>query len=458
MAIQRRVPMREQAPEERIKNFKSVPLGYSKEEAITEAKRCIQCKNPTCEPGCPVRMDIKDIIYEIAHENFEKAFLISKKDNAVPAMTGRVCPQEEQCEGVCILGKKGDPINIGKLFAFVADWARENGITEHLEIKESAKKVAIVGAGPAGITCAVDLRKMGYQVTIFEALHMAGGVLQYGIPPFRLPRDVVDYELAFLEEIGVDIQLNHIVGQNVDFSELRENYDAIYLATGAGAPKFLKIDGEKLKGVYSANEFLIRVNLMKAYKFPDWDTPIIYGDKVGVIGCGNVALDSARCAKRLGAKEVFILYRRTKACAPAREEEILHAMEEGIIFKEMVCPSRIIGNDDGWITGIGLIKTKFEGIDKAGRPRPVNIKNSEMEMDLDTLIIALGTTPNRLFLSNAPELDTYSWGGIKTDDSFETNLKGVFAGGDALTGGSTVIAAMGNGRDAAVAIQKSLNE
>jgi len=458
MSVKKRVPMREQAPEKRIHNFDSVPLGYSREEAVQEAKRCIQCKNPTCESGCPVKMKIKSIINEIANENFEKAFFIAKEDNAVPAITGRVCPQEDQCEGVCILEKKGQPINIGKLFAFVADWARENNIEEHLEIKDNNKKVAVVGAGPAGITCSVDLRKAGYHVTLFEALHMAGGVLQYGIPAFRLPRDVVDYELSFLEKIGVEIKLNSIVGQNMSFEELRNQYDAVFLATGAGAPRFLHIEGEKLKGVYSANEFLIRVNLMKAYKFPEWDTPIVCGNKVGIIGCGNVAMDAARCAKRLGAKEVYILYRRTRKCAPARREEIKHAEEEGIIFKEMVCPSKIIGNDDGWITGIELVQTKFEGFDKSGRPKPVNVDNSQFVMELDTLVNALGTTPNRLFLRNAPELETHSWGGIKVDENLMSNLEGVFAGGDALTGGSTVIEAMGHGRQAAAAIDKYLTK
>jgi glutamate synthase (NADPH/NADH) small chain len=457
MAIQKRVPMREQDPKVRITNFYSVPLGYSAEEAVTEAQRCIQCKVPVCETGCPVRMDIKDIIKLITEEKFEEAFLLSKKDNAVPAMTGRVCPQEDQCEGKCVLDKKGQPINIGKIFAFVADWAREKDLIEEIKRKINGKKVAIVGAGPAGITCAVDLCKLGYQVTIFEALHMAGGVLQYGIPAFRLPRDVVDYELSYLEKIGVDIQLNQIVGQNVDFEELKKEYNGIYLATGAGAPRFLNCQGEKLKGVYSANEFLIRVNLMKAYKFPDWDTPIICGNKVGVIGCGNVAMDAARCAKRLGAKEVYILYRRTKMCAPARDEEIHHAEEEGIIFKEMISPCRMFGNEDGWVTGIEMVKTEFKGTDKSGRPKPVNIEGSEFTIEMDTIINALGTTPNRLFLSNVPELDTYSWGGIKADENFMTNLPGVFAGGDALTGGSTVIEAMGNGRDAAVAIDNFIN-
>ncbi len=458
MAIRERVPMREQDPEVRITNFLSVPLGYSAKEAVEEAKRCLQCKVPLCETGCPVRMSVKDIIKLIVDEDFEEAFFLSKQDNAVPAMTGRVCPQEDQCEGKCVLDKTGQPINIGKLFAFVADWARENDLLDETAPKENGKKVAIVGSGPASITCAVDLRKLGCQVTIFEALHMAGGVLQYGIPAFRLPRDVVDYELSYLEKIGVDIQLNQVVGQNVDFEELKKDYDAIYLATGAGAPRFLNCEGEKLKGVYSANEFLIRVNLMNAYQFPNWDTPIICGDKVGVIGCGNVAMDSARCAKRLGAKEVYILYRRTKQCAPARAEEIHHAEEEGIIFKEMISPCRIFGNEDGWVTGIEMIKTEFKGIDKSGRPRPVNIEGAEFILEVDTIINALGTTPNRLFLSNVPELNTYSWGGIKVDDNFMTNIPGVFAGGDALSGGSTVIAAMGNGRDAAESINKYLNE
>ena len=452
MEIKERIPMREQDPKQRVNNFDSVPLGYSAEEAVAEAKRCLQCKKPMCEIGCPVRMQVKDIIALIKEEKFEEAFYLAKADNAVPAMTGRVCPQETQCEGKCILEKQGKAINIGKLFAFAADWARRNGVTSKIKVEENGKKVAIIGAGPAGITAAVDLRKLGYKVSMFEALHMAGGVLQYGIPPFRLPRDIVDYELSYLKKIGVEIMLNHVVGQNVDFNNIKDEYDAIYISTGAGAPRFLGCDGEKLKGVYSANEFLIRVNLMKAYKFPNWDTPIICGKKVGVIGCGNVALDAARCAKRLGADEVYILYRRTKQYAPARAEEIHHAEEEGIIFKEMVTPCKMTGTEDGWVNGIKLIKTEFKGVDKSGRKRPVNIENSEYIFELDTVINALGTRPNRLFLNNVPELETYDWGGIKTDDDYMTNLPGVFAGGDALTGGSTVIEAMGNGRDAAESI------
>jgi len=403
-------------------------------------------------------MDIKDIIQLIADEKFDEAFFLSKKDNAVPAITGRVCPQEDQCEGKCVLDKTGQPINIGKLFAFVADLARKKDLVEEIKIKENGKKIAIVGCGPAGITCAVDLRKLGYGVSIFEALHMAGGVLQYGIPAFRLPRDVVDYELSFLEKIGVDVQLNQIVGQNIGFDELQKDYDGIYIATGAGAPRFLNCAGEKLKGVYSANEFLIRVNLMKAYKFPDWDTPIICGDNVGVIGCGNVALDAARCAKRLGANSVRIFYRRTKEQAPAREEELEHAEEEDISCEKMLSPTKIIGNNEGWITGIELVTTKFVGIDKSGRPKPINVDGLKFEVRLDTLIIALGTTPNRLFLSNVEGLETHSWGGIKADEHFMTNIPGVFTGGDALTGGSTVIEAMGNGRDAAEALDNYINK
>lgn len=311
-----RVPMRELPAEDRIKNFNSVPLGYIEEEAVAEAQRCIQCEDPPCEKNCPLNMDIKAMIKEIDQGNFKEASLIAKKDNPIPAIAGRVCPQETQCEDACTMRKIGDPINIGKLGAFVADWAMKNKFSEDFQIKERRGKVAVVGSGPAGISCAVDLRKLGYRVTLFEAFHMAGGVLRYGIPAFRLPKDIVNYELSYLQKIGVDVRLNSIVGQNILFNELRKKFDAIFLGTGAGAPRFLGIEGEKLMGVYSANEFLIRVNLMKSYKFPEYDTPLIVGDKVGVIGAGNVAIDAARCAKRLGAKEVYILYRRTKKEAP----------------------------------------------------------------------------------------------------------------------------------------------
>jgi len=453
-----RVPMRELPAEERIKNFNSVPLGYNEEEAVTEAQRCIQCEKPVCEKNCPINMKIKAMIKEIAEGNFKEAFLIAKKDNPIPAIAGRVCPQENQCEGACTMGKIGDPINIGKLGAFVADWAMKQGISEEIHRKDRQEKIAVVGSGPAGISCAVDLRKLGYKVTLFEALHIAGGVLQYGIPAFRLPKDVVDYELSYLQKIGVDVHLNSIVGQNTLFSELRREFDAIFLGTGAGAPRFLGIEGEKLMGVYSANEFLIRVNLMKSYKFPEYDTPIVVGNRVGVIGAGNVAMDAARYALRLGAKEVYILYRRTKKEAPTRAEELQHALEEGIIFKELVNPTKILGNEDSWVTGIALVRMKLGKPDSSGRPRPEKIEGSEFTMKLDTVVNALGTRPNRLFLSKTPELETAPWGGIKVDENLMANIEGVAAGGDATSGGATVILALGEGRKAAKSIDEYLSK
>jgi len=453
-----RVPMREQTIEERIKNFRSVPLGYTKEEAMAEAQRCLQCKEPVCEENCPVNMKIKAMIKEIAEGNFKEAFLIAKRDNPIPAIAGRVCPQEDQCEGVCVMGKKFDAINIGKLGAFVADWARENGVEEELHIEDGRGKVAVVGSGPAGIACAADLRKFGYDVTMFEALHIAGGVLQYGIPAFRLPKDVVDYELSYLKTIGINIHLDRIVGQNILFSELRKDFDAIFLGTGAGAPVFLDIEGEKLNGVYSANEFLIRTNLMKAYKFPEYDTPLIVGNKVGVIGSGNVAMDAARCAIRLGAKEVYILYRRTKRESPARAEELQHALEEGIIFRELVNPTKILGSEDGWVTGIELAKMELGEPDSSGRPRPMKVKGSEFTMELDTVVNALGTRPNRLFLDKTPELEATARGGIKVNENLMTNIESVTAGGDAISGGATVIQALGEGRKAAKSINRYLHK
>jgi len=452
-----RVPMREQPAEERVKNFDPVPLGYSEAEAMAEAKRCIQCKDPACETKCPVSMKIRAIIEKIAEGNFKEAFLIAKEDNPIPAITGRVCPQEKQCEGICAMGKKGDAINIGKLGAFLGDWAMQNGVTEELHTEASGKKVAVIGSGPAGISCAVDLRKFGYQVALFEALHIAGGVLQYGIPAFRLPKDIVDYELSYLQKIGVDVRLNNIVGQNVMFDELRQEFDAIFIGTGAGAPRFLNIEGEELMGVYSANEFLIRVNLMKAYDFPEHDTPIVCGAGVGVIGAGNVAMDAARCAVRLGAKDVYVLYRRTKKESPARDEELQHALEEGVIFEELVCPTKFLGSEDGWVTGIELARMELGEPDSSGRPRPVKIEGSEFTMELDTVVNALGTMPNRLFLDRTPELETTSWGGIKVDEKLMTNVEGVFAGGDSTSGGATVIQALGEGRAAAAFIHDYLS-
>lgn len=402
-------------------------------------------------------MKISAMIETIAEGNFKEAYLIAKEDNPIPAISGRVCPQESQCEAVCTMGKKADAINIGKLEAFIGDWAMRNGVTEELHIDEKDKKVAVIGSGPAGISCAVDLRKLGYQVTMFEALHVAGGVLQYGIPAFRLPKDIVDCELSYLLKIGVDVRLNHIVGQNVMLDELRREFDAIFVGTGAGAPRFLNIEGEELMGIYSANEFLIRVNLMKAYDFPEHDTPIVCGARVGVMGAGNVAMDVARCAVRLGAEEVYILYRRTKRESPAREEELRHALEEGVVFVELVNPTRLLGGDDGWVKGIELARMKLGEPDSSGRPRPVMIKGSEFIMELDTVVNALGTVPNRLFLGRTPELETTGWGAIKVDENLMTNIEGVFAGGDSTSGGATVIQALGEGRAAAASIHNYLS-
>ncbi len=450
-----RVPMPELPVEDRIRKFDEVPLGYTKEQAVAEAGRCIQCNNAPCIRECPVNVDIKVFLKQLAGGNLKGAFLTLKKDNPIPAIAGRVCPQESQCEGVCTLGKIGDATNIGKLESFVADWARKNNIREEFDVEQRSRKVAVIGTGPASISCAVDLRKKGYSVVMYEALHKAGGVLQYGIPEFRLPRDVVDEELSYLADIGVDIRLNRIIGQNVSFWELRDEYDGIFIGTGAGAPLFLGIDGEKLNGVYSANEFLIRVNLMKAYKFPEYDTPIKVKGKVGIIGAGNVAMDAARSALRLGA-EVHVLYRRTKNEAPARKEELRHAMEEGINFVELVAPKRIPG-EDGWVKGIELIKMKLGKPDSSGRPRPLPIQGSEFTINLDTVVVALGTKPNRLFLSRTPGLETTKKGMITVNGALATNIKGVFAGGDAISGGSTVIQALGEGRKAAKSIDAYLS-
>lgn len=456
MAIKPRVPVREQPAEERIHNFNSVPYGYNEEEAIAEAQRCIQCPDPTCESGCPVNIKIKSMIRLIREGKFAESYLLTKEDNAFPACTGRVCPQEDQCEGVCILVKTGQPINIGKLEAFVADWGREHNVTEEAISAAKDKKVAVVGSGPAGLACAAELRKFGYKVTMFETLHKPGGVLVYGIPNFRLPKEIVQHEIDYLEEIGVELKLNHTVGQNISFDELKENYDAIFLGTGAGAPQFMGIEGEKLNGVYSANEFLIRANLMKSYLFPEWDTPISVGKKVGVIGAGNVAMDAARTALRLGAEEVNIIYRRTMEFSPARNEEIEHAREEGIIFRELVNPVRFVGNDNGWVTGAELIKMQLSEKDSSGRPRPVPIEGSEFVMELDTVIEALGTVPNRLFLSRAPGLKTDRKGVIIADDKRMTSIEGVFGGGDATSGAATVIKALGEGKRAAESIRDYL--
>ena len=452
----KRVPMREQPAEERIHNFDEVPLGFSAEEAVAEAKRCLQCANPPCGDHCPVLVDVKKFVKEIAENRFKDAYETLKENNPIPSIAGRVCPQEHQCEGVCTLRRVGEPVNIGKLEAFIGDWAIDNDIEEPIEIVDKPEKVAVIGSGPSGISCSVDLRKHGYQVTVYEALHKPGGVLQYGIPEFRLPKNIVDRELSYLEKLGVAIKLNRIVGLNVTFEEILDMFDAVFVCTGAGAPRFMRIPGEELNGVYSANEFLIRTNLMKAYKFPEeYDTPIVVGKKVAVIGAGNVAMDAARCALRYGA-ETHLLYRRSRTEAPARAEEFEHAVQEGVIFRELVNPIRINGRD-GWVESLDLIRMVLGEPDVSGRRRPLPFKGSEFREKFDTVVEAIGTLPNRLFLERAEGLEVNKWGGIKVDENLQTRIPGVFAGGDSISGGATVIQALGEGRTAAQSIHRFLS-
>jgi len=450
-----RVPMREQPVEERIHNFDEVPLGYSEEEAVEEASRCLRCVKPPCMEHCPVLVDVRKFVQEIAEHRFRDAYATLKASNPIPSIAGRVCPQEHQCEGACTLGRVGEPINIGKLESFIGDWAMENNVEEPIIIEEQPEKVAVIGSGPSGISCSVDLRKHGYRVTVYEALHKPGGVLQYGIPEFRLPKQTVDAELRYLEKLGVDINLNRIVGLNISFDEILEGYDAVFVCTGAGAPRFMRIPGEELNGVYSANEFLIRTNLMKAHRFPDdYDTPILVGDKVAVIGAGNVALDAARCALRYGA-ETHLLYRRTRNEAPARAEEFEHAIQEGVIFRELVNPTRIRGRA-GWVESLDMVRMVLGDPDASGRRRPLPFKGSEFNERFDTVIEAIGTMPNRLFLERAEGLEVNRWGGIKVDDSLQASIPSVFAGGDSISGGATVIQALGEGRTAARSIHRHL--
>lgn len=452
----KRVPMREQPAEERIHNFDEVPLGFSAEEAVAEAKRCLQCANPPCGDHCPVLVDVKKFVKEIAEHRFKDAYETLKENNPIPSIAGRVCPQEHQCEGVCTLRRVGEPVNIGKLEAFIGDWAIDNDIEEPIEIVDKPEKVAVIGSGPSGISCSVDLRKHGYQVTVYEALHKPGGVLQYGIPEFRLPKNIVDRELSYLEKLGVAIKLNRIVGLNVTFDEILDMFDAVFVCTGAGAPRFMRIPGEELNGVYSANEFLIRTNLMKSYRFPEeYDTPIVVGEKVAVIGAGNVAMDAARCALRYGA-ETHLLYRRSRTEAPARAEEFEHAVQEGVIFRELVNPIRINGRD-GWVESMDLISMTLGEPDESGRRRPSPIAGSEFREKFDTVVEAIGTLPNRLFLERAEGLEVNKWGGIKVDENLQTRIPGVFAGGDSISGGATVIQALGEGKTAAQSIHRFLS-
>jgi len=452
-----RVPVREQDPAVRIKNFDEVCYGYNEEEARLEASRCLGCKKPSCIGQCPVSIQIPQFILEVENGNFEKAAAIIAKDSSLPAVCGRVCPQETQCEGACILGVKGEPVAIGKLERFVADWAREKGICFSSSANLNGKKVAVIGSGPAGLACSADLAKLGYQVTIFEALHEPGGVLQYGIPEFRLPKEkVVKAEVDNVRALGVNIETNVIVGRTVTIDSLmnEEGFDAVFIGSGAGLPKFMGIPGENLNGVVSSNEFLTRNNLMRAYD-PSYDTPIYVGKKVAVVGGGNVAMDAARTALRLGA-DVTIVYRRTEKELPARVEEVHHAKEEGIVFKMLTNPVAVLGNDKGWVTGIRCIRMELGEPDESGRRSPIPIPDSEFEMDVDVVIMALGTSPNPLIANTTPGLETNKWRCIVADENGVTTKPGVFAGGDIVTGAATVILAMGAGRKAAAAIDRYL--
>ena len=456
--VLKKVPVREQAPKVRATNFDEVCLGYNKEEAMEEASRCLGCKKAKCVEGCPVSIHIPDFIHQVKEGNIEEAYRIISESSALPAICGRVCPQESQCEGKCIRGIKGEAVSIGKLERFVADWARENGIKPTAPAEKNGKKVAVIGSGPSGLTCAGDLAKMGYDVTIFEALHKAGGVLVYGIQEFRLPKSaVVEKEVENVKALGVKIETNVIIGKSTTIDELmdKEGFEAVFIGSGAGLPMFMGIPGENANGVFSANEFLTRNNLMKAFR-DDYDTPIAHGKKVAVVGGGNVAMDAARTALRLGA-EVHIIYRRSEAELPARAEEVHHAKEEGIIFDLLTNPKEILVDENDWVKGIRLVKMELGEPDASGRRRPVEIPGSEYEIDVDTVIMSLGTSPNPLISSTTIGLDTNKRKCIIADEETgKTSKEGVYAGGDAVTGAATVILAMGAGKAAAKGIDEFL--
>ncbi len=450
-----KTPMREQDITERIKNFSEVPLGYSEQEAHREAERCLQCSHKPCESGCPVEVPIPDFIAALRDGNYEKAARAMLKKNYLPAICGRVCPQAEQCEARCVLGKQHEPVAIGRLERFLGDWImeqeedfRESPLNPEKN-KDTAFRAAVVGSGPAGLTCAAELAAFGCRVTIFEAFHEAGGVLKYGIPEFRLPGEVVSREVEAIAGQGVEIKTNCIIGKTLTIDELfDQDFDTVFIGSGAGLPRFLNIPGENLAGVYTANEFLTRINLMKAFKFPEYKTPVRLGNRVAVVGGGNVAMDAARSAKRLDTEKVYLIYRRTEEYMPARREEIEHAREEGIEFMVLNSPRRIIGKE-GQVRAVECIEMELGEEDDSGRPRPVPKPGSEWTLEIDNVIVAIGQTPNPLLAQNTPDLKTEEWGGIKVDDRLETTRSGVFAGGDAVTGTATVIQAMGAGKKAA---------
>ena len=460
MDVLKKTPVREQDPGVRAHNFEEVCLGYNAEEAKCEAERCINCKNAQCIKGCPVAINIPGFIEQVKQGKFEAAYQIISENSALPAVCGRVCPQESQCEGKCIRGIKGEPISIGKLERFVADWAREQDIKPQGATEKKDKKVAVIGSGPAGLTCAGDLAKMGYDVTIFEALHEAGGVLVYGIPEFRLPKtDVVAKEIENVKSLGVKIETNVVVGKSVTIDELmdEEGFSAVFIGSGAGLPKFMGIPGEQANGVFSANEYLTRSNLMKSFR-EDAPTPIMRGKKVAVVGGGNVAMDAARTALRLGA-EVHIVYRRSEEELPARVEEVHHAKEEGIIFDLLTNPVEILSDENGWVSGMKCIKMELGEPDASGRRRPVEVPGSEFVIDVDTVIMSLGTSPNPLISSTTKGLEVNKWKCIVADETNgKTTKEGVYAGGDAVTGAATVILAMGAGKAAAKGIDEYLSK
>ncbi|MCQ2548601.1 MAG: NADPH-dependent glutamate synthase [Lachnospiraceae bacterium] len=460
MDVLKKVPVREQDAKVRATNFEEVCLGYNKEEAMEEATRCINCKNAQCIKGCPVSINIPGFIEKVKEGQIEEAYQVISESSALPAVCGRVCPQESQCEGKCIRGIKGEPVSIGKLERFVADYAREAGVKPEGAKEKLGKKVAVIGSGPAGLTCAGDLAKMGYDVTIFEALHEAGGVLVYGIPEFRLPKqDVVAKEIENVKSLGVKIETNVIVGKSITIDELmeEEGFSAVFIGSGAGLPKFMGIPGESANGVFSANEYLTRSNLMKAFDASS-PTPIMHGKKVAVIGGGNVAMDAARTALRLGA-EVHIVYRRSEEELPARVEEVHHAKEEGIIFDLLTNPTEILKDENGWVSGMKVIKMELGEPDASGRRRPVEIPDSEYVMDVDTVIMSLGTSPNPLISSTTEGLEVNKWKCIVADEEFgKTTKEGVYAGGDAVTGAATVILAMGAGKAGAKGIHEYLSK
>ncbi|MBD5560043.1 MAG: NADPH-dependent glutamate synthase [Clostridia bacterium] len=456
-----KTPMPSLQPDERIRGFEEVATGYTDEMAVNEANRCLNCKNRPCVSGCPVQVQIPDFIMHIREGDFLAAYQKIIETNGLPAVCGRVCPQESQCEKYCVRGIKGEPVGIGRLERFAADYAIENGKTGQTKTEApNGHKVAVIGSGPAGLTCAADLAKLGYDVTVFEAFHTAGGVLKYGIPQFRLPKEIVDLEIESLKSMGVKIELNMVIGKVFTVEELfADGFEAVFIGSGAGLPSFMHLPGEELNDVYSANEYLTRINLMHAYLFPIYDTPIKHYKSVAVVGGGNVAMDAARCAKRLGSEHVYIVYRRSQDEMPARKEEVHHAMEEGIEFHLLTNPVEILGNENNDVTGMRLVRMELGEPDATGRRRPVVIEGSEYDLEVDAVIIAIGQTPNPLIKNTTPDLETQKWGGIvANEETGATSIPGVYAGGDAVTGAATVILAMGAGKTGAASIDKYLKE